>query len=343
MAKSAIFALVFVVGALVLLQNQTNAFTSTTNTPSAQVESYIVQLFAQWTHKHGKVYASNDEKIYRILVFRENVLKIQKHNSLKKSYSLAINQFADLTAEEFKAKYVSLKKPSTSHVLNLSYLNTDNVPESVDWRQQGVVGPVYDQSQCGSCWAFSAVAALESLNAKSTGVFTRLSEQELVDCSGPQGNEGCHGGLIDYAFEYVKENGIETEAQYPYKGRDQKCNAQKGAAFFRINGYVDVPPNDNSQLEAAVAQGVVSVAIEADTEVFQFYESGIIDDEACGTELDHGVAVVGYGVEKGRSFWIVKNSWGGSWGDKGYVKILKDNGPSEGVCGIALAASYPTL
>eukprot|EP01016_Furgasonia_blochmanni_P026320 TRINITY_DN27_c0_g1_i4.p1 TRINITY_DN27_c0_g1~~TRINITY_DN27_c0_g1_i4.p1 ORF type:complete len:416 (-),score=171.63 TRINITY_DN27_c0_g1_i4:278-1525(-) len=343
MAKTAVLALLVVVGALVALQNHSNTNTKlNTATPSVEVESWVYDLFTHWTQKNGRLYGSVEEKNYRLLVFRQNVLKIKEHNKQGKSYSLAVNQFADLTGEEFKAKYLTLKAPS-QRTLNIAYLDTTNAPDSVDWREKGIVGKVKDQGQCGSCWAFSAIAALEALNAQKNGTYQSFSEQELVDCSTSYGNQGCNGGLMDYAFQYVQANGIESDKTYPYRARDQRCKASKGSSVFQINGFQDVPPNDNDQLEAAVAQGVVSVAIEADTQVFQFYEDGIIDDESCGTELDHGVAAVGYGKEKGKSFWIVRNSWGGSWGDKGYVKILKQNGSSEGICGIAMAASYPTL
>ena len=342
MAKSALLALTLVLGALGALQNHENTNSKvSTQIPTVQVESWVYDLFSHWTQKENKLYGSADEKNYRLLVFRNNVLKIRAHNNANKSWTLAINKFADLTGEEFKARYLTLKAPQGAQ--NIVELDTVDVPDSIDWRQQGIVGPVKDQGQCGSCWAFSAVAALEGLSAQKSGVYQSYSEQQLVDCSTNEGNEGCDGGLMDYAFQYVQSNGIETDKQYPYKARDQRCKAEKGSSAFQISGFNDVEPNNNQQLEAAVAQGVVSVAIEADTEVFQFYEQGIIDSEDCGTELDHGVVAVGYGKENGKAFWIVRNSWGGEWGDHGYVKILKESESSEGVCGIALAASYPTV
>eukprot|EP01016_Furgasonia_blochmanni_P026317 TRINITY_DN27_c0_g1_i1.p1 TRINITY_DN27_c0_g1~~TRINITY_DN27_c0_g1_i1.p1 ORF type:complete len:421 (-),score=148.91 TRINITY_DN27_c0_g1_i1:54-1316(-) len=343
MAKTAVLALLVVVGALVALQNHSNTNTKlNTATPSVEVESWVYDLFTHWTQKNGRLYGSVEEKNYRLLVFRQNVLKIKEHNKQGKSYSLAVNQFADLTAEEFKAKYLTLKAPS-QRTLNVTYLDTTNAPDSVDWREQGIVGKVKDQGQCGSCWAFSAIASIEGLYAQKNGHIQTFSEQQLVDCSRPQGNLGCNGGLMDSAFKYVKQHGLQTEDQYPYTARDGKCHDSSATSTFTINGFRDVPTNDNDQLAAAVAQGVVSVAIEADTQEFQFYSSGVLDSAQCGTQLDHGVVVVGFGTtDNGIDYWVVRNSWGANWGDNGYVKILRQKGKGAGICGIAKMASYPT-
>jgi KDEL-tailed cysteine endopeptidase len=307
------------------------------------VEPHIVAAFRKWSSQHNKMYASDGETAYRLKVFRDNFLFIQRHTSEKHSYTLTLNRFADLTNEEFRATHTSLKA-ELRDTYDPVYLNTSDVPSSVDWREKGIVAPVKDQKQCGSCWAFSAIAALEGLYAQKNGNLQTFSEQQLVDCSRPQGNLGCNGGLMDSAFKYVKQHGIQTEDQYPYTARDGKCHDSSPAPSFTINGYKDVPQNDNDQLAAAVAQGVISVAIEADTEVFQFYNSGVIDSADCGTQLDHGVVVVGFGTtDTGIDYWLVRNSWGSIWGDNGYVKILRQKGRSSGVCGIAKMASYPTL
>nr|1S4V_A Chain A, cysteine endopeptidase [Ricinus communis]1S4V_B Chain B, cysteine endopeptidase [Ricinus communis] len=216
------------------------------------------------------------------------------------------------------------------------------VPASVDWRKKGAVTSVKDQGQCGSCWAFSTIVAVEGINQIKTNKLVSLSEQELVDCDTDQ-NQGCNGGLMDYAFEFIKQRGgITTEANYPYEAYDGTCDVSKeNAPAVSIDGHENVPENDENALLKAVANQPVSVAIDAGGSDFQFYSEGVFTG-SCGTELDHGVAIVGYGTTiDGTKYWTVKNSWGPEWGEKGYIRMERGISDKEGLCGIAMEASYP--
>ncbi|XP_037494828.1 senescence-specific cysteine protease SAG39-like [Jatropha curcas] len=304
-----------------------------------------------WMAKYGRVYKDSAEKEKRFNIFKNNVEFIESFNKDgNKLYKLDINGFADLSNEEFKASRNGYKRSSiakSSETLSFKYENVTAVPTSMDWRNiihKGVVTPIKDQGQCGCCWAFSAVAAMEGITKLSTEKLISLSEQELIDCDTSGIDQGCEGGLMDDAFEFIiQNNGLTTEANYPYQAEDGTCNTEKAANHAAtITSYEDVPENNEEALRMAVANQPVSVAIDAGESAFQHYSSGIFTGD-CGTELDHGVTVVGYGTsDDGTKYWLVKNSWGTSWGEDGYIRMQRDIDAKEGLCGIAMQPSYPT-
>jgi len=323
-------------------------WTAVVSTPSPLSLCGAYPTFQQWSLTNGRVYQPT-ERDYRESVYYANVAKIDAHNEGNFSWTMDVNQFADLTADEFKSTVVSgsfrrgEQRNTTVGVRGL--WSRADLPASVNWTAKGAVTPVKNQEQCGSCWAFSTTGSVESAWFLAKGTLPSVSEQQLVDCSTAEGNQGCNGGLMDYAFEYIiKNKGITTEAAYPYTATGPNaCVAAGKPVAATLSGYKDVPVNSETALETAIAQQPVSVAVEADQSVFQFYSGGVMDS-ACGTQLDHGVLAVGYGVLGGKEYYLVKNSWGASWGANGYILLgrgAKFN--PAGQCGIQMAASYPVV
>ncbi|XP_042910064.1 cathepsin L-like peptidase [Parasteatoda tepidariorum] len=310
------------------------------------------QLDGQWVAfktTFGKVYDGREE-LARRLIWEQKFAEVEHHNHLADfgffTYRKGINKYSDLSSTEIVSRLNGFKSNYRQNGSGSNWVEPSNayIPDEVDWREQGLVTPVKDQGDCGSCWAFSTTGSLEGQHKKKTGQLISLSEQNLVDCTWVYENNGCNGGWMDNAFKYIQDNlGIDTEVSYPYTANASlNCLFKKENVGANCTGYVDIGSGDEESLKKAVATvGPISVAIDASQPSFHSYQSGIYDEEFCSTsELDHAVLVVGYGTENGLDYWLVKNSWGTSWGMNGYIKMSRNR---DNQCGIATKASFPSV
>jgi len=329
--------------------------------------------FDDFVSEHDKKYSDETERSFRETIFGKNLAIVRMHNARflngETTWFMDVNHLADMTTAEFAAirgTYTPLPSSETSSLrgLDLNSFVASN-PKSVDWRTKGVVTDVKNQGGCGSCWAFSATETVESHYAIASGKLVELAPQTYVNCvENPNecgGTGGCEGATMELAFNLTKESGIALEEDLPYRGEDETCGKYKAAVT--CSGYVKNPTNDASALETAIAsKGPVSVTVAAMP--WQLYGGGVFDGCSSGftksSDLDHGVQAVGYSPD----YWIVRNSWGAGWGEKGYIRIsranddktFEDTSPQDGVackpypksqtvggeCGILFDTSYPT-
>ncbi|KAE8574109.1 cathepsin L isoform X1 [Halyomorpha halys] len=299
---------------------------------------------------HEKKYENLSEERYRRSVYLENKLKIDLHNQRYEkglvSYKLEINHFGDLTHDEFRTTMNRLNasgptKPSL--VTTLQRPRNISLPKSIDWREKGAVTGVKNQGKCGACWSFSATGALEAQHFLKTGKLISLSEQNLIDCSGEYGNEGCIGGLMDWAFQYVVDNkGVDTENSYPYEESEKACRFKTRDVGTKATAYAIIPEGDERALQEAVATiGPISAGVDGTHYSFEYYKGGLYYEQNCSQRVSHAVLIVGYGTNnKGQDYWILKNSWKETWGEGGYMRLARNRGNH---CGVTNRASYPLL
>jgi len=306
-------------------------------------ESEYQSRFASWMNTHSKTYSSESLRA-RYAVFKANMDLVHRHNHAmpKPSYSMALNQFADMTTDEFTAVYASTMTKTKPHAKPVTSKPNKHLPPSFDWRDHGAVNAIQDQGQCGSCWAFTTQDAVAGIWAIKTGMLIELSAQQIVDFSGAFGCQGCNGGLIDGAFQYVESNhGLCEWNEYKYTAQTGSCVASNCTNVATVSSHTDIAVGDENALQQAVAMAPVAAAVDATS--FQFYSSGIYDNMACGTQIDHGMTIIGWshgpvaGVDT--PYWILRNMWSASWGEKGYMRLLR----GKNLCGVAQAAVQANL
>jgi C1A family cysteine protease len=287
--------------------------------------------FASWAFMHGKTYNGDSEYSVREQIYNDNVAKIEAHNALNTTYSMTVNDFADLTEDEFVAQYTGLLAAPRS----LSDVNLGSVPEfatlddEVDWVKNGAVNPIKNQGQCGSCWAFSTVGTLESAYQIAAGKLYSFAEQQLVDCD--RNNDGCSGGWPHTAYDrYYSNTGVCSESSYRYTARDGSCRASSCEVLLprgTVTGHQNVGQT-SSALKSALASQPVSVTVNAGQ--LQFASNGVVTG-SCRGQINHAVIAVGYGTD-GLDYFKIRNSWGTSWGEAGYIRLAQSGGSQGTAC-----------
>lgn|SRR3990167_1490135 len=317
-----------------------------------EISPVVRDTFEKWAAVQGKVYSSPSEKAHRLRIFYQTYLDVQAHNSNpQRSYNKGFTKFADIDDEEFSGVMRTASTDSHSRTNKGKNSQTQNlqamtVPESVDWSFSKMVGQVRDIGNCGGCYAIAAVEAMEVAYFQEKGSYVQFSAQEILECSNtpPFNNNGCNGGAIMDSFLYIQRRGIASEANYPYTGKLQRC--QSSVPRFIPQDKVDffeVPVGDSDTLKSLVAQRPVSTKMNFDG--LKNYSSGIYNGEKCANIATHYVTIVGYDTtimsQKKVHYWIIKNNVGSSFGENGYLRVVRALGPNPSVCGITEYAIYP--
>uniref|UniRef100_A0A3B3Z7N1 Cathepsin S, ortholog2, tandem duplicate 1 n=1 Tax=Periophthalmus magnuspinnatus TaxID=409849 RepID=A0A3B3Z7N1_9GOBI len=310
----------------------------------AQFDSTLDQHWDLWKKTYQKSYKNQAEELGRRALWEKNLKQINIHN-LEASmglhtYTMAVNHMSDLTKEEMLRIYAPLASQKDFKMTPTPLQETDvDVPDTVDWRESGLVTSVKDQGSCGSCWAFSTAGALEGLLAKTTGKLVDLSPQNLVDCSGKYGTQGCNGGWPHHALQYVIDNqGIDSEASYSYKGKDGSCRYYPASRAANCSAYYYVDKDELSLKQAVATIGPIVIVLDA-SDIFN-YESGVYYNPSCGRLTNHAMLLIGYGTDdtSGLDYWLIKNTWDERWGERGYIRMARNK---DQMCGISMYAVYP--
>lgn len=321
---------------------------------NVSINANLIERFRSWVNDF-KIEIKNDE--HELVTFEKwvsNDKYIEIFNNNNNTFTLGHNQFSGMNSEDFK-NYLGYSGEFQKNNLRKNYNSIDksSLLTSINWIEKGGVTPVKDQGQCGSCWSFSTTGGLEGAYFVKYGTLLSFSEQQLVDCDNFKNggkDHGCNGGLMDNAFTWVGKNGgLCLESSYPYVSgvteTDGTC--QKTCEIntkSKVQSFIDVEPNSDSSMMSALSINPVSIAIEADQKEFQLYKSGVFT-ASCGTNLDHGVLTVGYGTMDNKDYYIVKNSWGNTWGVNGYIYLGRGSEYNNGAgqCGMLMEGSYPVL
>eukprot|EP01022_Parablepharisma_sp_SALTPOND_P028565 TRINITY_DN71159_c0_g1_i1.p2 TRINITY_DN71159_c0_g1~~TRINITY_DN71159_c0_g1_i1.p2 ORF type:complete len:423 (+),score=34.69 TRINITY_DN71159_c0_g1_i1:4925-6193(+) len=311
--------------------------------------------FRKFVDEYGKTYASADETEKRKAIFASNYKRINEFNRKNSQVTLGVNQFADLTDEEFEQLY--LQHPPTNEQCTVAHeLIKKNPPKQkaksdpidINWVREGKVLPVKDQGNCGSCWTFAATSVIESIYAirENPQNLVRFAEQQLVDCcrSGLaeecSESNGCRGGMVGQAFQYAANKGVTKSVDYPYHATDETCKYDSSKVVFKLDGYVNITAGDVDEMEKALTTRTFAVGVSAGYFAFRFYKKGVLNTGCPEGPINHGVVVVGAGTEDNLDYWLVRNSWGGNWGLEGYIKIARRGPQPLGYCGISACPQY---
>lgn len=307
---------------------------NTNKTSNLKEDESVFKQFLEFVHKYDKKYKTMEEFQHRYNIFKNSLHRLSA-TPTQGSARYGITQFSDWTREEFKAM-LKLKVSTDACIKKLKFLNDAKYPDSLDYRAMGKVSPVKNQYTCGSCWAFAVTGFIESQVLMKNEEPQTFSEQQLVDCD-TEVDQGCNGGLQEFAFNYIQDKGIMPDMYYTYLGIEDECRYNKDLTTKKVKNVFCQENATTEEIKQYLAEiGPLSIALDANS--MQDYEGGVHD--CPGSELNHAVLLVGYGTEDGKDYWLIKNCWGTKWADQGYIKINQEPGKN---CAVGIYVTYAEL